>query len=94
MKKQNTTPANGTGKLGLHDSKWVKIGSFVISAMVEDLKAGDLITAKEIIAEADAETPEQVHSVRYAMFHAKKGCSAFKKPVIRSTNKPGIFAVL
>jgi len=84
----------GSGKLGLHDSKWVKIGSFVLSAMLEDLNSGDIITAKEIIAEAGAETIEQKHSVRYAMLHAKKGCSAFKKPVIRGTNKPGIFVIL
>lgn len=85
---------NGSGKLGLHDSKWVKIGTFVLTAMLEDLSSGDLITAKEIIAQTGAETPEQKHSVRYAMLHAKKGTSGFKKPAIRATNKAGIFAVI
>jgi hypothetical protein len=85
---------NGTGKLGLHDSKWVKIGSFVLSTMLEDLNSGDTITAKEIIAESGAETLEQKHSVRYSMLHAKKGSSVFKKPVIRNSDKRGVFVVL
>jgi len=85
---------NGSGKLGLHDPQWVKIGSFVLEGMMEDLRSGDLITAKEIISETGAETPEQKHSVRYAMLHAKKGSSVFKKPVIRATNKAGIFVVI
>ena len=100
MKKQSTTPkangANGTGKLGLHNAKFVALGVFLIQTVVEDLNSGDLIEAKTLKKMANAQTADEKHSILIAVQQAKHGTGAFSKTgkVLRKTNLNGTYQVV
>lgn len=93
---KNTQKAQGTGKLKLHNKKFVSLGIFLIEGLREELNSGDLIEAKELKKLAGAETPDEKHSILIAVQQAKHGTGAFSKvgKVLEKTNINGVYRFL